>query len=1209
MYDAEYAGVKYLSRTLTFTERVLVNNCGFRWNIQTSGQVFEFHISRKARDHFHFDESLYALSGDLIFPNFRAVQDFAARMNEKSQKDIEGKSLTRFPGKVPPPVTSGEINAMALFHEVMHFVINSYVNEINPAAFAELERWLNEKIGEREFENSNRTFVELFPSTSVYNGRESAEHYLAHSAGGISNRHVVLAELILLWLENRNPAFAPILQLIDDTEVSKASRYNDIVIDADKFFDGQPRFSSTNLSLLKMLRAPMEAHPNSINDQLQFMAKHWEKILAKSPFLLRLLKATDILKEEGKYFLMLAQAQADKNKLPEVHPSQFSGFREKGSQEVPHYRGHEFEAENFSTDLGWMPRLVLIAKSTFVWLDQLSRKYRRSISRLDQIPDEELDILAERGFTGLWLIGIWERSHASKKIKHLNGNIDAIASAYSLNSYDISSELGGEEAFFNLRDRAMKRGIRLASDMVPNHMGIDSSWVINHPDWFLSTDYPPFPNYTFNGPDLSNDDRVGMFLEDGYWTKRDAAVVFKRLDRWTGSVKYIYHGNDGTHMPWNDTAQLDFTKPEVREAVIRTILQVARKCSIIRFDAAMVLAKKHIQRLWFPEPGTGGAIPSRSNYSMTKEQFDAVIPNEFWREVVDRVQMEVPDTLLLAEAFWLMEGYFVRTLGMHRVYNSAFMNMLKREENANYRQVIKNVLEYNPQILKRFVNFINNPDEETAIAQFGKDDKYFGVCVMMATMPGLPMFGHGQVEGLTEKYGMEYMRAYREESPDINLVARHEREIFPLLKNRRLFSEMDNFLMYDLSTGDGTVNEDVFAFSNRFGGERSFVVFNNRYSQASGWIKNSVGFRDEKGRIVQKTLQDGLQLNEGKDAYCIFEDMIAHIEYIRPVKLLKMEGLYVELGAYKYNVFMNFREVQVTDEKPYDEFCAVLNGKGVHSIEEAMQDYRLRDVHAAFYEAMNAGSLRYLLGSVENRKVKSEREETFKEKSESLVSAASAYEHLQTRNDTKSTKRTREFDALVSLPKIFDDLKSRKLSPRVRPPTKENSLDGWRVLFLWLFLDVAREFFIGNRKTVHPFDDWRLIPQVIGCFRELGVDEELAKYESGIVMGILESTLDDEVLDLKETVINAMEKRSVRDLLGLNVYDGVTWFNKERFEDLLEYMALVTVIKQTARLAAERQKELKQIVTNVLIELSKVEELAGKTNYRFNDFVTGLAII
>ena len=135
------------------------------------------------------------------------------------------------------------------------------------------------------------------------------------------------------------------------------------------------------------------------------------------------------------------------------------------------------------------------------------------------------------------------------------------------------------------------------------------------------------------------------------------------------------------------------------------------------------------------------------------------------------------DTLLLAEAFWLMEGYFVRTLGMHRVYNSAFMNMLKEEDNANYRQTLKNVLEFSPAILQRFVNFMNNPDEDTAQAQFGKGDKYFGVAAMLVTMPGLPMFGHGQIEGFAEKYGMEYRRAYHQERPDGWLIDRHEREI------------------------------------------------------------------------------------------------------------------------------------------------------------------------------------------------------------------------------------------------------------------------------------------------------------------------------------------------------------------------------------------------------------------------------------------------
>ncbi len=238
------------------------------------------------------------------------------------------------------------------------------------------------------------------------------------------------------------------------------------------------------------------------------------------------------------------------------------------------------------------------------------------------------------------------------------------------------------------------------------------------------------------------------------------------MDFSTGDTRLLYHGNDGTHMPWNDTAQLDFLNPETREAVIQTILHVARSFPIIRFDAAMTLAKKHYQRLWFPEPGRGGDIPSRAGNGMSRHDFDRAMPVEFWREVVDRVAREAPDTLLLAEAFWLLEGFFVRTLGMHRVYNSAFMHMLKDEDNAGYRQTIRNTLEFDPEVLKRFVNFMSNPDEQTAIEQFGDGDKYFGVCTLLATLPGLPMFAHGQLEGFKEKYGMEFRRAYWNESAE-----------------------------------------------------------------------------------------------------------------------------------------------------------------------------------------------------------------------------------------------------------------------------------------------------------------------------------------------------------------------------------------------------------------------------------------------------------
>jgi hypothetical protein len=49
-----------------------------------------------------------------------------------------------------------------------------------------------------------------------------------------------------------------------------------------------------------------------------------------------------------------------------------------------------------------------------------------------------------------------------------------------------------------------------------------------------------------------------------------------------------------------------------------------------------------------------------------------------------------PTPFFCAESFWLMEGYFVRTIGMHRVYNSAFMHMFMKEENEKYKELITN---------------------------------------------------------------------------------------------------------------------------------------------------------------------------------------------------------------------------------------------------------------------------------------------------------------------------------------------------------------------------------------------------------------------------------------------------------------------------------------------------------------------------------------
>ncbi|MCI0582117.1 MAG: alpha-amylase, partial [Chloroflexi bacterium] len=374
--------------------------------------------------------------------------------------------------------------------------------------------------------------------------------------------------------------------------------------------------------------------------------RHWTSILRGDPALARRLDlALDVLAEESRALELKAAG------------AHFGG---PIVVETPDYRGLDSDAVTFSPDTEWMPSVVLLAKSTYVWLEQLATRHRRAVTTLADVPDEELDRLAGLGVTGLWLIGLWQRSRASAEIKRRRGDGDAVASAYAIDEYRIADDLGGEAAFEDLRGRAWARGIRLAADMVPNHMGIDSRWVIEHPERFLSLAEPPYPAYSFGGPNLSPDARVDIQIEDHYWDGTDAAVVFRRRDTASGEQRFIYHGNDGTSYAWNDTAQLDYLRGDVREAVIGTILDVARRAPILRFDAAMVLARRHIRRLWYPEPGAGGAIPSRAEHALPTPEFNRKMSAEFWREVVDRVARDAPGTLLLAEAFWLLEGYFVR---------------------------------------------------------------------------------------------------------------------------------------------------------------------------------------------------------------------------------------------------------------------------------------------------------------------------------------------------------------------------------------------------------------------------------------------------------------------------------------------------------------------------------------------------------------------
>ena len=1150
----------------------------------------ELHISRESRDRYEFDQSLFSLSGQVIFADFHTARLFAERMNQR-------RDLARTPEK---SARASELYALGLIDEILHHIVAEYKRQRRPDVMQRAMEHLEEMLETSAVDKALETFIETFPPIAVYRGDLSVEEYLNRITDGTSNREIALEELLLLWLANENPASGSLQELFDDEPLEARTQYREMISELRDFFKTQPSFGPEDEDLIEMLQSPIRSAPTSLRDQLAYIRTHWRDLLG--PYMERLLRSVDFIDEENRGFFG-----------PGPGPVKAYEFGEQRE-----------EPENFSPDRDWMPEVVMIAKNVYVWLFQLSETYERTIDTLDKIPDEELQRLYESGFTALWLIGLWERSDASRRIKQMMGNPEAVASAYSIKQYEIAQDLGGEPAFEDLKARAWRYGIRMGSDMVPNHMGIDSDWMIHHPDWFLGLDYCPFPSYSFQGPDLCNDERVGVYLEDHYYERSDAAVVFKRRDHWTGDERFIYHGNDGTMMPWNDTAQLNYLMAEVREAVIQQILDVARRSPIIRFDAAMILTKRHFQRLWFPEPGSGGDIPSRAQFGMTRAEFEEAMPEEFWRQVVDRVAEEVPDTLLLAEAFWMMEGYFVRTLGMHRVYNSAFMNMMRDEKNDEYRQLMKNTLEFDPEIMRRFVNFMNNPDEKTAIEQFGKGDKYFGICTVMATMPGLPMFGHGQIEGFREKYGMEYQRSYWDETPDPYLVDRHKREIFPLLRERTLFAGIENFYLYDFFTADGTVDENVFAYSNRLDDRRALILYHNRYAETQGWVRSSVGFavkgeNDEK-QLMQKTLTEGMGLPTGNEQFVIFRDVISDREYIRNAQTLDERGLYAELHAYQVHVFSEFRVVEDTTWHRYSELCAQLNGQGTPDIEEALKSLYLEPVHEPYQALIDPLMLETLADQMVTTALKQVDAQVLDQVEVGMRALLDAIQdtlpHVAEQalgNEADIIRKTtNELASILQLPVRLDALQSEAkgkitlaMLDYVSQAWKPQDDAFWGTLMAWLFthnLGLLIDADKGETVSRRWFDAWLLDTVLRDTLDAMGVgqaDAEQAVRAITVLLSVrqwgpLDIWRDKDPVD---ALSRALSDQDVQTYLRVHQYQGVRWFHKESFESLLEWRLALAAIELTSDSALDAET-LAESLTAVYTTIQALLDAEVQSDYQ-----------
>lgn len=341
--------------------------------------------------------------------------------------------------------------------------------------------------------------------------------------------------------------------------------------------------------------------------------------------------------------------------------------------------------------------------NTWVWLSELQSKYSKSCD-LASVPSAEWDAIAESGFDGVWLMGVWERSPASVAISNQNRNLqesfrqalpdfvpqDNVGSPYSVRRYVVDEHLGGPKGLAVARLELAKRGMRLILDFVPNHVAPDHPWIREHPEYFIRG---------------TRDD-----------LKRDPTSFLEI----SGNV--FACGRDPYFPAWQDVVQLNAFEPGLRKAVISTLAGIAQQCDGVRCDMAMLLLTSVFERTW---GSRAGALPA----------------TEYWREVIPATKKSHPRFLFIAEAYWDLE-WQLQQEGFDFCYDKRLYDRLEHGEAEAVRLHLCAELPFQRKLLR----FLENHDEPRAAAAFSPE-KERAAAVVTSTLPGARLFHEGQLEG------------------------------------------------------------------------------------------------------------------------------------------------------------------------------------------------------------------------------------------------------------------------------------------------------------------------------------------------------------------------------------------------------------------------------------------------------------------------------
>ena len=458
--------------------------------------------------------------------------------------------------------------------------------------------------------------------------------------------------------------------------------------------------------------------------------------------------------------------------------------------------------------------------NTRVWLTQLSEKLGKPAT-LDDVPDVDLDRLAETGFDFIWFLSVWQTGSASQRIsrslpdlrKEFEAtlpdlrNADIEGSGFAITGYTVHPKLGGNPALNRLRERLRQRGLRLILDFVPNHTGLDHPWVEEHPAYYVAG---------------TEEDVLRSPHNYGWARRRNGDLV-------------LAYGRDPYFSGWTDTFQLNYGNRATQKAMRDVLLRIAAQCDGVRCDMAMLLLPEVFERTW------------------------GISAEPFWPQAIAQVHDKYPEFCFMAEVYWDLE-YTLQQQGFSYTYDKRLYDRLRDGHARPVREHFHAQLDYQ----NKSARFLENHDEPRAATVFSSD-VHKAAAVITYFCPGLRFFHQGQFEGRHKRISPHLVRAPVE--PPDELLASFYANLLSAVRKRAV-REGQWKLLECVPAWDGNGSFDSFiAFAWEINQERLLAAVNYSVNRSQAYVKLSFSDLPNHKWQLRDLLSDTVYEREGSDLH------------------------------------------------------------------------------------------------------------------------------------------------------------------------------------------------------------------------------------------------------------------------------------------------------------------------------------------------------